>query len=153
MVLNLTLFLKDAQISHLGIRNKTVILQAFSNWNKSVIIYPQLELNFCWISGLGTLDGDFTTELYGHRSHQNSFAVRVRHRHEVLLAARQQRQRRGALQNGGSRVSVELRFCQNCWGNREALLTVGHEEGGHRRMVRNLIGKPNTNLLEWRSGF
>jgi hypothetical protein len=32
-------------------------------------------------------------------------------------------------------------------------LTVGHEEGRHRRMVRNLSGKPNTNLLEWRSGF
>ena len=55
--------------------------------------------------------------------------MRVRHRHEVLFAPGQQRERCGALQDGGGRVAVELGLGQDGGSDGEALLTVGHEEG------------------------
>ena len=51
---------------------------------------PELELELDVVAGLAALDGDLAAELHGHGAHQDALAVRVRHRHQVVLAAGQQ---------------------------------------------------------------
>jgi len=62
----------------------------------------------------------------------------VRHRHEVLLAARQERERGRALQDGGRGISIEFGFRKNGRGNCETLLTVRHEKCRYWWVMRHL---------------
>lgn len=58
----------------------------------------------------------------------------------VRFAAWQQRQIGGTLQYGRRTVSVEFRFGQHATIDGEPILTIGHVECGHGRMMRNLFG-------------
>ena len=67
-----------------------------------------------------------------------NLAVGVGHGHVVVLPSSQEAEVGHAVQDGRGRVSIKFRLCQNSSRDGEAVLPVGHVEGGDGRVVGDL---------------